>query len=518
VQHLPVGQLSGGQRKRVSLGAELLVRPGLLLLDEPTAGLDAAIEQQMMRHFRAMADQGTTVVITTHLLANLDVLDKVALCAQGQLVFFGRPQEALTFFGTAEAPLKDWADLFALLAGEDSDTEADGPAAIAQCWAERYHQSPLFDVHVYQRLSATARSLVVQDGEGAGLQMPSPSVGQQFTHALLRALVDMAPAASLRSFGIIARRHLQLRLGSWKKSLLLLLVPLVLALATLSQPMPGLPSDAEVRTRQAEITQAIAQGGPILERQLRLLLAPGIDDDRSAAQLLHALRYEGPAHLPLPLGSLLMIVMSAVFCGTLIACLEIAGEASIYRRERLSHLRLLPYVTSKLPACFLLTALQCVFFVGICQVQPLFRQINPVPLLLVMVAVAWSSVPLGLLLSACDPSGGRFAVMAAVAVVLPQLLLSGGIGPDFYRGMSVPQHWLADLLPARWGLEMLCSAVFGAWSGEGAQWVGGFVRKGIGFDFGASVYYTDSLILAGQCAIWLLLCTGVLFFRDIRRW
>ena len=186
--------------------------------------------------------------------------------------------------------------------------------------------------------------------------------------------------------------------------------------------------------------------------------------------------------------------------------------------ERLSHLRLLPYVTSKLPACFLLTALQCVFFVGICQVQPLFHSINPLVLLLVMVAVAWSSVALGLLLSASDPSGGRFAVMAAVAVVLPQLLLSGGIGPDFYRGMSAPLQWLADLLPARWGLEMLCTAVFAGWSGESAQWVGAFVRKGIGFDFGASVYYTGSLILAGQCAIRLPLCTGVHFVRDMRRW
>lgn len=517
VQHLPVGQLSGGQRKRVSLGMELLVRPGLLLLDEPTAGLDAAIELQMMRHFRAMADQGTTVVITTHLLANLAVLDKIALCAQGQLVFFGRPQEALAFFATPQAPLTDWADLFTLLAGEDTGA-AELPQTLARRWAEQYRQSPLFAVHVGQRLSATAQALLAQGGKGEGSQTPSSSAWRRMGQALLRPLTDLAPAASLRSWSILARRHLQLRLGSWKKSLLLLLVPLVLALATLSQPMPGLPSDAEAQARQAEITQAIAQGGPVLERQLRLLLAPASDDERSAAQLLHALRYEGPAHLPLPLGSLLMMVMSAVFCGTLIACLEIAAEGSMYRRERLSHLRLLPYVTSKLPACFLFTALQCVFFVGICQVQSLFHHINPLVLLLVMVAVAWSSVALGLLLSASDPSGGRFAVMAAVAVVLPQLLLSGGIGPDFYQGLSVPLQGLADLLPARWGLEMLCTAVFGGWSGESAQWVGAFVRKGIGFDFGASVYYTGSLILAGQCAIWLLLCTGVLFVRDMRRW
>lgn len=518
VQHLPVGRLSGGQRKRVSLGAELLVRPGLLLLDEPTAGLDAATEQQMMRHFRAMADQGTTVVVTTHLLANLDLLDKIAICAQGQLVFFGSPGEALQFFGTAGRPLATWAELFSLLAGERMGDEAPSPVAIALQWSKRYRQSTLYDTHVQQRLSTAALALM---GEKRGSAEQKDRGGQlwpRLSANLGRTLFETTPTAALRSCAILARRHLHLRLACWQKTLAMLLVPLVLALVTLSQPVAGLPSDTEVQARRAEISQALAQGGPLLERQLRLLLAPNASDGRSAAQLLHSLRYEGPTHLPLPLGSLVMMVMSAVFCGTLIACLEIASEGSIYRRERLSHLRLLPYLVSKIPYCFVLTALQCLIFVAICQVQPMFRLLDFGPLLLVMVAVAWSSVALGLLLSASDGSGGRFAVMAAVAVVLPQLLLSGGIGPDFYRGMSLPMQWLADLLPARWGLEMVCTAVFAHLPGEGAAWVGDFVREGIGFDFGTGVYYTASLILAGQFVSWLLLGAGVLFLRESRRW
>lgn len=518
VQHLPVGRLSGGQRKRVSLGAELLVRPGLLLLDEPTAGIDAAIEQQMMHHFRAMADQGTTVVVTTHLLANLELLDKIALCAQGQLVFFGPPSEALRFFGTAETPLTTWAELFSLLAGEMAGDEAPSAAAIAKQWSTRYRQSSLCNQHVQQRLSSAALALMSPKQAASEQQDSKPNLWPRLSSTLRQGLVATNPTASLRSCAILARRHLHLRLVAWQKSVLLLLVPLVLALASLSQPMAGLPSDAEVLARQTEINQVLAQGGPLLERQLRLLLAPGDSDARSAAQLLHALRYEGPAHLPLPLGSLMMMVMSAVFCGTLIACLEIASEGSIYRRERLSHLRLLPYLVSKIPYCFVLTALQCLIFVATCQVQPLFRLIDFGSLVLVMMAVAWSSVALGLLLSASDGSGGRFAVMAAVAVVLPQLLLSGGIGPDFYQGMSMPMQWLADLLPARWGLEMLCTAVFAHLPGEGVGWVGGFVREGIGFDFGTGVYYTAGLILLGQFVSWLLLGAGVLFLRESRRW
>ncbi len=63
---LPVGSLSGGQRKRASVAVELLARPRLLLLDEPTAGLDPTTAAALMRTLRRLADSGCTVVLTTH--------------------------------------------------------------------------------------------------------------------------------------------------------------------------------------------------------------------------------------------------------------------------------------------------------------------------------------------------------------------------------------------------------------------------------------------------------------------
>src|SRR4029077_5436489 len=57
-----VANLSGGQIKRVSLGAELLARPSLLYIDEATSGLDAGIEARMMRLFRRLADEGKSVI------------------------------------------------------------------------------------------------------------------------------------------------------------------------------------------------------------------------------------------------------------------------------------------------------------------------------------------------------------------------------------------------------------------------------------------------------------------------
>src|SRR5262249_13595836 len=67
-----VAHLSGGQVKRVSLGAELLADPCLLYIDEATSGLDAGTEARMMRLFRSLAEQGRSIVCITHNVENVD--------------------------------------------------------------------------------------------------------------------------------------------------------------------------------------------------------------------------------------------------------------------------------------------------------------------------------------------------------------------------------------------------------------------------------------------------------------
>jgi len=99
----PVATLSGGQRKRVSLGIELLPKPGVLFLDEPTAGLDPRTETLMMMLFRQLANQGSTIVITTHLLGSFGVLDKVVVLVQGRLAYYGPGTKFLEYF-KAESP------------------------------------------------------------------------------------------------------------------------------------------------------------------------------------------------------------------------------------------------------------------------------------------------------------------------------------------------------------------------------------------------------------------------------
>src|ERR1700704_5157363 len=120
-----VDKVSGGQRKRASVALELLTGPSLLVLDEPTTGLDPALDQQVMKMLRQLADAGRVVVVVTHSLAYLDVCDQLLLLGPGgKTAFCGPPGELAPALGTT-----DWADIF-------TDISAD-PDAAQQRFLER---------------------------------------------------------------------------------------------------------------------------------------------------------------------------------------------------------------------------------------------------------------------------------------------------------------------------------------------------------------------------------------------
>ncbi|MFD3658584.1 FHA domain-containing protein [Streptomyces sp. NPDC058620] len=103
-----VTSLSGGQRKRVSVALELLTKPSLIFLDEPTSGLDPGMDRDVMQLLRGLADDGRTVLVVTHSVAELAICDKLLVMAPGgSVAYFGPPEEALNFFGYTS-----WADVF----------------------------------------------------------------------------------------------------------------------------------------------------------------------------------------------------------------------------------------------------------------------------------------------------------------------------------------------------------------------------------------------------------------------
>ena len=88
-----VDQLSGGMQRRLHLAATLVSQPSLLVLDEPTAGVDLGVRMSIHDLIRRRAEQGTTVVVVTHELDEAEELsDRVALLHQGQLRALAEPQ------------------------------------------------------------------------------------------------------------------------------------------------------------------------------------------------------------------------------------------------------------------------------------------------------------------------------------------------------------------------------------------------------------------------------------------
>ena len=132
----PIGKLSGGQKRRVAIALALQRQPQLLLLDEPTAGLDPATETEVMQYLQRLARQGRTVLCATHVMENLKLFDKVLVLTggeeNGKSVYFGTPVGLLEHFGVASYPdmyikLRDESKSLERLRSENSSTPDSWP-------------------------------------------------------------------------------------------------------------------------------------------------------------------------------------------------------------------------------------------------------------------------------------------------------------------------------------------------------------------------------------------------------
>ncbi len=183
--------LSGGQQKRVSVALELLTKPSLIFLDEPTSGLDPGMDREVMQTLRGLADDGRTVLVVTHSVAELGLCDQLLVMAPGgSVAYYGPPDEALHFFG-----YQSWADVFQAFENyPDHD------------WAGRYRGS----VH-YQQYSADVDSVAAQSPAIAREQVRPPK-----------------PQSWASQLWTLIRRYLAVIASDWGFIGLSLLLPLVL--------------------------------------------------------------------------------------------------------------------------------------------------------------------------------------------------------------------------------------------------------------------------------------------------
>lgn len=399
-----VENLSGGQRKRVSIGAELLADPSLFFLDEPTSGLDPGLEKKMMYTLRRLADSGRTVVLVTHATANITQCDHVVFMSDGRMVYFGPPSEALDFFGVTSG---DFADIYTKIEGiadpsgpivqRDLKAEYDAcraahpqdpPPALAELWEMKFQRSEQHRKFVVERLAEAPQGPVVRDhGEQKRQRRPSP----------------------LRQFGILARRYGDLLLQDRRNLMILLL----------QAPIIGL------------LLWIVAKTDSIV-------------GDKAAQNQANKV--------------LFMLATVAVWFGIINAAREITKESAIYQRERLANLGIGPYVLSKVIILSVLVILQSLIllaFVGLKVTFPSEGIFLPiwVEMFITTVLTSLAGLALGLVISAFASTPDRSISIVPLALI-PQIVFAGLIFD--LTGIARPLSWLTI---SRWSMDAYGSII-----------------------------------------------------------
>ena len=272
-----IGDLSGGQRKRVSIAAELLADPKLIYLDEATSGLDPGLEKKMMHTLRRMADEGRTVMLITHATDNIVQTDHVAFISQGRLVFFGPSQEALDFF-----EVEEFADIYEKI-------ERSG---------EQWRQ-------VFEHDKPEAFQNYVQARKATALALPKRELPR----------IRFGPGGLIRQFIVLTQRSISVLFSD----------PITLALMLLLLPLTG--------TLQLIIgSKEVLTGNPSI-----------LADPVAAAKTL----VENYAPFARTNTFVFVMGLEAVLTGLFVPSNDLVKERSIYLRERMVNLKVLPYLLSK---------------------------------------------------------------------------------------------------------------------------------------------------------------------------
>lgn len=161
-RNVAISQLSGGQRKRVSIAVELITKPSVIFLDEPTSGLDPATEEKIMTLFRQIAETGRTVILTTHAMENVKLFDKIVVLMRGKLVFYGRPDEALKHLNATS--FKDLYDKLEepveqkLKQTNNGANRLQVTEQVAEEWKQKFTNTPQFKKNVYEPLKQIGKA------------------------------------------------------------------------------------------------------------------------------------------------------------------------------------------------------------------------------------------------------------------------------------------------------------------------------------------------------------------------
>jgi ABC-type multidrug transport system ATPase subunit/pSer/pThr/pTyr-binding forkhead associated (FHA) protein len=367
-----ISAISGGQQKRVSIGVELLTKPGLFLLDEPSSGLDPGTETALMHLMRQMADQGRTIILITHATKNVVLADKVVFLARGgHLVWFGPPDEALTYFDKyrsdrdQRASSMEFDQIYALLEDEAKGSPAE--------WAERYRQNKAYQENIVEPLSTGQAAAVPQQAAPVAVEASATPPKEPEKRA-----------SSWRQFLILSKRNIRI-LTRDRFSLALMLA---------ASPIVGMLS---------VVLAAVLGRNPF-----------DFNEGDPTAIII----------------TLFMLTVYGVMVGGLSQMREIVKEGDIYKRERLVNLKIFPYVLSKVWVAAVLAMYQAATYT-IIHYLAFDMPGGTLEFGLVFISLAFATMAgmmLGLFASALAPNANA-APLIVIMFMLPQIVLGGALVP-----------------------------------------------------------------------------------------
>lgn len=400
----PIHQLSGGQRKRVSIAVELLSDPKLFFLDEPTSGLDPGLEKKMMETLRQRADDedGRIIILVTHATGNIHQCTHVGFMAEGHLVYFGPPDEACKFFGE-----QDFADIYTRLSTSG-----------AESWAARFHKSEQYQRYISGRQQESQIELQPAPANTARQKIPRN-------------------ASAFRQFRVLAQRYFELiRRDVTSLMTLLLVMPfiglLVLIMAKPSDFVGKSEDEISIEVQQEIDEQRAAQ-----------------DPSKGDEQFVGTYIVVGSAQK-----LLFMFALAANLLGIFAAAYEIVKEEAIYFRERMVNLKIFPYLFSKISVLAIFALLQCLFFLGVVGVRLKYPatgiflpSLAEIYITLFLGTVA--SICLGLCISAFVRSTNT-VIYIILVILFVQIIFAGAIFE-----LPATAKPISYLTTTRWTLEAL---------------------------------------------------------------
>jgi ABC-2 type transport system ATP-binding protein len=125
---LPSGQLPGGYKQRLAMAAALLHEPEILFLDEPTSGADPLARREFWRRITALAEQGVTVIVTTHFMEEAEYCDRIVILDSGRLLAQGTPAEVRRHARPQPGRAPTMEDAFIAIVEEARESPSPSPA------------------------------------------------------------------------------------------------------------------------------------------------------------------------------------------------------------------------------------------------------------------------------------------------------------------------------------------------------------------------------------------------------